>query len=838
MDRVLRAIAAFATQRPRAVLAGAAVLALAAALFAARAARIETDLMRFLPDAPAVRAFAEARTLAREPGTLYALFTIDDAAPPAAGEPGARLLAYARAFAQALRESGRVASVEFEVPPVYEAFVRTILARAGFLYLEGADLDEALAKLNDAAIDAEIDAAAARVRSAAPAELARLVAGDPLGLIRIFSRRLSGAAGAFANLDAASGALLTKDRHALLAKIVGRGAPGDMAYARALMDALTAAEARARVEVPGVAAGYTGGYVFAAEDERSIRRDVIVTVGSSTATVLGIFILAFRRGRAFLYASAPLAVGIALGLAAFVALRREVTVAAAAFVSVVVGLAVDFPIHLLARYLGARRAGSGIAEANEAAVASAGRGALAAGLMTGAAFFSLGATGFRGLADLGVMAGACLLGCMAATLVLFPALTAAYGAREEARGVSGFGLAAVWRAVLARPGAIVAGAAAASVAAIIVLAVRGPAVSLETNIRNLRPRSARALDVQDEIARRMGGSLEVALALVHAPDEEAALAALARARAGLERLRAAGAIAGFDSPERWLPARERQEAALARLAAIDPARVERTLRAAIARAGFRAAAFEGAIATLRAQLRPAIVTRATLEAAGLGALAEGIVVRERAAALVTVFPRLDAPREGVGHALAAALAPAAEAPADVEVTGIGAVIGALVSRLERDFALATGASIALVFVIALAHFRRARDALLATAPVGLGLLWMLGAMKVAGLSLNFMNVIVFPMVIGIEDNSLHVLHRLRERGGAGLEAVLGEVGLALFLCTATTMLGFGSLVLSENRGLASIGALTLLAKTTCWVSSTVVLPAWLAWRGAARAAAE
>jgi hypothetical protein len=499
---------------------------------------------------------------------------------------------------------------------------------------------------------------------------------------------------------------------------------------------------------------------------------------------------------------------------------------------VVVGLAVDFPIHLLARYLRERKAGRPLEAANEAAVVSAGGGAVAAGLMTGAAFLSFAATGFRGLADLGIMAGSCMIASLAATLVLFPALTAAIGPADERAGLAGFGLAALWRAIVRRPEGIVAGGAIATLASVALLAgTRGGAVSLESDLRNVRPEGARALEVQEEIARRFGGSFEVALALFHAPSEAAVLEALARARAGLDRLRETGAVAGYETPERYLPAPGRQEAALARLARVDPARVEATLRAALVENGFKLAPFEAAFDLLRAQLRPeGPVRRATLEAAGLGGLLDPLAVRPdgRAVALVTVFPRPGEPAGEVARALRAELA---ERGVEVEVTGIAVVLETLVAALRRDFIIATAASLALCLAIALVHFRRPAEALLATLPVVVGFLWMLAFMKAVGLSVNFMNVIVFPMVIGIEDNAVHVLHRWRERrraGAGGIESVLGDTGLALFLCTATTMLGFGSLVLSSNRGLASIGAVTLVAKTTCWISSTMVLPALLA----------
>lgn len=842
LDRLLARLAAFGTERPRAVLGGALVIAALSVAFAAALAHIETDIVKFLPDEEVVRAFGEAREIAREPGTLYALLEADAGGEGGAGDPAEALLGYAAPWATALRASGLVASVEYAIPEVYERFTREVLIPNGFLYLEGGDLDEAIARLEPEAIQGEIASAAARLRTAAPVQLARLVAGDPLGLARIFARRLSRAIGAF-RIDAASGYLLSPDRRALLVKVVGRGGPGDLAYARSLFQALAAAEeAGRRGAAPGAAAvraSYTGGYAFAIEDERSIARDIYLTVGTSVVTVLGIFVIAFRRARAFAIATAPLFVGIAAGVAAFVALRREVTIPTAAFVSVVVGLAIDFPIHLLARYLRERRAGRDLAAANEAALRSAGGGAVPAGLMTGAAFLTFALTGFRGLADLGIMAGLSMIASLGATLAVFPALTAALGERDERRGVTGFGLERLWKAIARAPGPIVgASVLATAFAAGVLLFAPGPPVILESDLRNLRPEGARAFEVQEAIGRRFGGSFEVALAVVHAPGEEAALETLARARRGLEALRERGAIAGWESPERYLPSRVAQEAALLRLRAVDPAAVEAALREALAANGFKVDAFAGAIATLRRQLRPpGLVARATLEGAGVGALLDALGEPAEpgapARALLSIFPPPSADRATFEAEVRAALVPAADRPARMMLTGTGAVVAALARRLERDFVVATTVSVMAVFAIALVHFRRVGDAVLATVPVVAGFLWMLAVLKAAGIPINFMNVIVFPMIIGIEDNAVHVLHRWREReregGGAPppIGAVLADTGLALFLCTATTMLGFGSLVLSSNRGIASIGAVMLIAKATCWVTGTVALPAWL-----------
>jgi predicted RND superfamily exporter protein len=165
-------------------------------------------------------------------------------------------------------------------------------------------------------------------------------------------------------------------------------------------------------------------------------------------------------------------------------------------------------------------------------------------------------------------------------------------------------------------------------------------------------------------------------------------------------------------------------------------------------------------------------------------------------------------------------------------TGIRPVIEVLAAALERDARMATAVAAAAIIGIAVVHFRRVGPAVLATIPSFVGFLWMLALMKALDLPVNVLNVIVFPMVIGIEDNAVHLVHRVHELGPASVPTgvvrrALDEIGLALFLCTATTLLGFGSLVLSENRGLASIGAVTIIGKVACFVASTVSLPAFL-----------
>jgi hypothetical protein len=85
------------------------------------------------------------------------------------------------------------------------------------------------------------------------------------------------------------------------------------------------------------------------------------------------------------------------------------------------------------------------------------------------------------------------------------------------------------------------------------------------------------------------------------------------------------------------------------------------------------------------------------------------------------------------------------------------------------------------------------------------------------------------MIVGIgSDYGIHVYHRHRE--GADLTQ-LAETGRSVLLAALTTVVGFGSLVLTHYPGLQSIGWMTALGVLLSCFAALIVLPLLLDWRG-------
>jgi predicted RND superfamily exporter protein len=127
--------------------------------------------------------------------------------------------------------------------------------------------------------------------------------------------------------------------------------------------------------------------------------------------------------------------------------------------------------------------------------------------------------------------------------------------------------------------------------------------------------------------------------------------------------------------------------------------------------------------------------------------------------------------------------------------------------------------------------RRPRDILLVLAPLGLAVLLTAATAVLLGLSLNFANVIVLPLLLGLGvSGAIHVVMRWRVEAFSDRVAVTSTPRAVLF-SALTTVASFGSLAVSPHRGLASMGLLLTIAILWSLVSTLVVLPNVLALLG-------
>ena len=137
-----------------------------------------------------------------------------------------------------------------------------------------------------------------------------------------------------------------------------------------------------------------------------------------------------------------------------------------------------------------------------------------------------------------------------------------------------------------------------------------------------------------------------------------------------------------------------------------------------------------------------------------------------------------------------------------------------------------------VLVAAIFDFHSVRNTFLALMPPVLGLFLMFGVLGLAGIDLNPANLIVLPLILGIGvDDGVHVIHDFRLQKGDYRTSP--SIINAITLTSLTSMVGFGSMMVSAHQGLVSLGIVLVVGVGSCLFISLVTLPALLTLIGTA-----
>ena len=173
---------------------------------------------------------------------------------------------------------------------------------------------------------------------------------------------------------------------------------------------------------------------------------------------------------------------------------------------------------------------------------------------------------------------------------------------------------------------------------------------------------------------------------------------------------------------------------------------------------------------------------------------------------------------------------------EAALSGVNVVGERLRNGIRIDAVTASILGFFLVALLLFLDYRWLPSTLLSLLPLSVGVVWMLGIMVLIGIDMNFFNVFVVTMIIGIGvDYGVHMVHRWREVGfgpealrGERLVEALGETGKAIVLAAVSTSVGFGSLTLSHYPGLRSMGIVAILGAVATALVSITLLPALVA----------
>lgn len=138
---------------------------------------------------------------------------------------------------------------------------------------------------------------------------------------------------------------------------------------------------------------------------------------------------------------------------------------------------------------------------------------------------------------------------------------------------------------------------------------------------------------------------------------------------------------------------------------------------------------------------------------------------------------------------------------------------------------ATSIAFALIAVFLWLLVRRLLSVILILFPLALAAVLTAATGVILNIPFNYANVIVLPLLIGIGvDSGIHLVMRHKQvASGEGVYAT--STPRAVLFSALTTVASFGSLMLSPHRGTASMGELLSIAVAFTLICTLIVLPA-------------
>lgn len=163
----------------------------------------------------------------------------------------------------------------------------------------------------------------------------------------------------------------------------------------------------------------------------------------------------------------------------------------------------------------------------------------------------------------------------------------------------------------------------------------------------------------------------------------------------------------------------------------------------------------------------------------------------------------------------------------VQTASRATIFAEIVQSMKRDGPLATGASFLAVMIVVIIATRSRIGTFTVLLSLLMGVACLVGLAARADIRLNFFNFIALPITFGIGcEYPFNIFDRTRLLKG-DVEMAVSRSGAAVALCSYTTVIGYGSMLFSDNQALQSFGKLAMWGEVTTFTMALLFQPALL-----------
>jgi len=777
---------------------------------------MNAELMDVMPEGkPAMKLFAETMNELQRVNALVIIIN--------AGTGGIeRHTEFIDHLSRLLSESSLITAVDssfFNVP-------REFIARYFPLYLDDENLDRLEQKLSVRGMNSQIQKNYRTLTSflSSPADAA-MISDDPLDIGSLVKESVM--QGGISGVDTSSGYYFSKDMTKAFLYVTPAGSVRNFAFLRDLKKEITrlSGEAlNAYGDQNALTVETAGSYAVSWEAQESIGHDMYMSVVGTAVLVLLIFRLVYRGrfiGLGIIFFT--ILVSLLATLVSASVLFGGLNIVTALVSAMLIGLGFDYTLHILDRYAMEFRMSGNALQALEITYVNTGRSILISAVTTATAFFSIVITSFKGLHELGIIAGLGILLCMASTLLILGSLLVVLSGRKTHSFVAceeGSVLSNAVPDFIARNGKWLL----LSVCAVIVVLSAGiPNLTFVSDISGIGLKKSRALELQKDMLA-LSGRTGIPLIVTFNGKGDFATA-FDKMESSLWTWVERKTIGSHMSLDDILPPPQRQKEVIHKIQEmhLDADAVEEGFLSALVSHNFSVDDRD------RLYIKNLVKVLKNIRPFGIDDLPEGLnkkagIFYDSASGRLTAYIY---PQHGRWDK--ATLASLREDVSRMDdgwhLTGWQLLESDLKGSIIKESILAALLSFLFIIVILYLHFRKAMLIFLVQLPLVFGIVCTLGVMGTVGLGFNYINISAIAMIFGISvDYGVYFMQSFLEQRRDGKNLLVKHAFKNIVICALTTMAGFGSLVFTNFRGISSLGEVIIIGIISCLIMSAVLLP--------------
>ncbi|WP_212006397.1 trifunctional MMPL family transporter/lysophospholipid acyltransferase/class I SAM-dependent methyltransferase [Chitinophaga sp. HK235] len=605
--------------------------------------------------------------------------------------------------------------------------------------------------------------------------------------------------------------VMTKDHRHLMIFITPANPPGATKINAKFLQGLDHIKDSLAAQYPDISVSYFGGTAVSAGNATQLRQDTLLTQGITVVLLVALIALFFRKKRAPLLVMLPVAFGGLFSLACIYLIKGHIAVMALGAGAVVLGIAVNYSLHVFNHY----RHSPDIREV----IADLATPMTLGSFTTVGGFLCLQFVHSPMLQDVGLFAALSLVGAALFSLIFLPHWIV-LGKNAEQPHTHHDNWLDRFSALKPEKNKYLVGAIFLLT---IVFFFTARNVSFESDMMRMNFMSPKLKAAEEHLNSINSYTARSVYVVTDGANLEAALENGEQLMPAIHELQAAGVVKKYAGVQALLLSAKEQQARIDRWnhywTPEKKAQLMNWLRSNGPATGFSATAFNRFDELLQHPFEK--ISPEALQIIRNGSLGDFIIQKNGKTAIVTLLKVDPDHKQSVYTAF--------EKFGHTTVLDKQYAANRLVEVIKEEFNSIAWMTSLLVFTALLLSYGRLELALITFVPMAISWIWILGIMGLLGIKFNIVNIILSTFIFGLgDDYSIFMMDGLLQEYKTG-KKTLSSFKSSIFLSAITTILGLGVLIFAKHPSLQSIALISIIGISTVVLISQVMIPVLFNW---------